>query len=340
MTTRPTTVQQRQQTTEQPVMLFNDPHPVHRVMADTIGARLVPAEQGGLRARLVSAATSSYNAPIILEGGVPLVEGAFLKALRRTNSPVILLAADETQRNITNPLPYYSRAERLAHRLAHRFIDGVIAVSKDVAADTREIIDVPTEVANPFILDERYRELGRLEPDLTGTDVLCVGAYRPGNNQEELIDAAAEAETDVTVHLVGKGTKDATAAPNVRRHGFVDEETLLSLFEQSSVFAFPARAGAFPVATLEAMRAGLPVIASDRVGTQSLVSKIHPRFVTQSWGPSVAASLDWYFDQPIDQRRKYGAKAAAIGSVFDPDYGKQQFEAAYRRVVENVGVSP
>lgn len=326
------------QTVEQspgsPILLYNDPHPVHAEMADAINADFVPATQGGVIDRVTSAAASTYQQPILLEGGVPLIEGAAVKLLRRTNAPVILLAADETQHNIHDPLPYYSRAERLAHRVAHHFIDGAIAVSERTAEYTAALVDGPVETAHPFILPDRYDRLRDLTPALDSQRVLCVGEYRPGNNQDALVEAAQQADTGIHVDLVGKGTADAPAADCVTRHGFVDDGTLIDLYGQTALFAFPARAGAYPVTTLEALAAGIPTWVSDRVGTQTLASELHPRFVGQPWGAALPRDLDWYFSQPVTDREAWSRQARELGAEYQPDPQLSRFEQAYYRVVK------
>lgn len=324
-----------EQTPKSPILLYNDPHPVHAEMADAINADLVPATQGGIIDRVKAAAASSYQRPILLEGGVPLVEGAVVKLLRRTDAPVILLAADETQHNIHDPLPYYSRAERLAHRAAHRFIDGAIAVSERTAEYTESLINGPVETTHPFILPDRYDRLRELDPALDSQRVLCVGKYRPSNNQDALVKAAQQADTDIHVDLVGEGTTDAPAADCVTRHGFVDDDTLIDLYGHAALFAFPARAGAYPVSTLEAHAAGIPTWVSDRVGTQTLASRLHTRFVGQPWGPALANDLDWYFNQPVSDREVWSEQARELGAEYQADTQLARFKEAYQQVVKN-----
>lgn len=316
-----------------PVMLYNDPHPVHRRMAESIGAELIPAEQGNPLKRIRAAISSSYDAPVILEGGVPLFEGAWIQALRRAKGSVILLAADETQYNIHRPLPYYSHVERLIHRIAHRFIDGAIAVSQTVANQTEDLVDGPIAVCNPFILEERWTTLESIEPNLNSGHVVCVGEFRPANGQDILIQAAEKAQTNIHVHLVGKGTEDATTNSNVTRHGYVSDERLFELLGRASLFCLPGRAGAYPVATLEALLAGLPIIVTDRIGTQNLASTINPRFVTQCWPDSIAVSLDWYFASSLEERQEWSSQAKQLGREYNQEAGLRRFEQAYSDVI-------
>ncbi|MFC7045599.1 glycosyltransferase [Halobacteriaceae archaeon GCM10025711] len=302
-------------------------------MAAAIGAEFVPAAQGGAVERvLAGTAHWTDSRPLLLEGGVPLLEGAVANLVNRAG-PVVLLAADETQYDIHHPLPYYTSLERLVHRLSHRFVDGAVAVSEHVAADLRRLIDGPVRVAHPFILQERFERLGAISPALDDRRLLAVGEHRPAMAYDRLVSAVERAETDVTLDLVGKGTENAPGGDAVRRHGFVSEEAFVDRFAAASGFAFVGLAGAFPVTTLEAMRAGVPPIVSDRIGTAPLVADVEPRLVTEPDPDCIAATLDWYFDPDTD-RFALSEAARERSEAFSEERLLPVFEDAFASVLE------
>ena len=111
---------------------------------------------------------------------------------------------------------------------------------------------------------------------------LCVSNFYPYKGHEELVEAAARvvpAFPNVIFLLVGRdsGTMEATRA-RVRERGiegsvrFVGSRTdVPDLLRASDLFVHPSREEGFSNAILEAMAAGLPVVACDVGGNPEAV---------------------------------------------------------------------
>ncbi|WP_160168013.1 glycosyltransferase family 4 protein [Haloterrigena salina] len=320
-----------------PVFLYYDPHPVHEKMASYLDAEMVQCETDGAFARIRAGRSHDFgNRPVILEGGVPLVEGAALKLLG-SSGPVIALGADSTYHDIRNPMTGRTATSRLAHRFAQRFVDGTLAVSERIATIAAELTNEPTRVTHPFVEANRYEELRSLDPSLDGTRILCLGKYRRKNGQDVLVDALSNVGLDCTVDFVGPDTEQIEGPEAVNTHGFVSEAKLVDLFESAALMVFPAPAGAFPVATLEALCAGLPVVTTPGVGTATLVRGVHGRFVADADPTAIAVAIDWYFSLSENKREQFSTLASGYGAGFNEASGLKAFAYEYGNLLADIG---
>jgi glycosyltransferase involved in cell wall biosynthesis len=308
-----------------PVFLYFDPHPVHEKMASYVGAEMVQCERGGVLDRFRAGRSHDFgDRPVILEGGVPLAEGAVLQQLG-TSGPVIALGADSTYHDLVEALPNQSRFSRLTHRVAQRFLDGTLAVSERIGTIAEQFTNAPVRVVHPFVESERYDALRALSPTVDGKKVLCVGKYRKKNGQDLLHAAVDHTEAELTVDFVGPDTNRLSKSDRIRAHGFVSESQLIEMYDEASLVVFPALAGAFPVNTLEALCAATPVVATAQVGTATLVRGVHGRLVTDRDPETIADSLDWFFSLPEAQRETLATRARGYGSGFSEQTGLEAF---------------
>lgn len=95
-----------------------------------------------------------------------------------------------------------------------------------------------------------------------------------------LLEALAGVSAPFHLDLVGDGPDMAAVQAAVARHGLADRVTLLGrrtdvpvLLSRAQVFALISQQEGFPLAILEAMRAGLPVLASDVGGVREAVDE-------------------------------------------------------------------
>lgn len=320
-----------------PVFLYFDPHPVHERVAEYLGAEPIQCRTGGPAGRVLAGARRGFgDRPVLLEGGVPLLEGAVTKLLGESG-PVIALGADSTYRDLFEPMPGRSWASRAAHWAAQPLVDATLAVSDRIAAVAERVTRGPVRVAHPFVTAERFERLRAVDPDLSSDRVLCVGKYRRKNGQDVLAEAVQLADADVTVDFVGPDTESIPDGAGVRRHGFVPEETLLDLFAGASMLAFPAPVGAFPVVTLEGLAAGLPVLTTPRVGTATLARGVHDRLAVDPDPGSAASALEWYDSLPVERRRELGARAAGYGVGFGEADRLPAFGRAFLALLADLG---
>ena len=166
-------------------------------------------------------------------------------------------------------------------RAAVRRADRIITVSDSTASDLRGLLGVPADkidvihsgpgvpVARTPTPEGELRHRLRIP---AGHIVLAVSARRPHKNLERLIRAVA-AVPDCILVLPGYPTdydrglraiaEDLGIAERVVFCGWVDDADLEGLYAAATCVTVPSLVEGFGLPVLEAMRRGVPVIASD-----------------------------------------------------------------------------
>ena len=160
-----------------------------------------------------------------------------------------------------------------ARRLARR-IDASVAVSDAAAELVHRHLGLTCTVLYNGIELERF---GPGRRDRRSRSVLFLGRHEERKGLDVLLEATAELPSDVSILIGGTGPDSPRLRnryggdPRVVWLGQVSEATKLELLLRSSVLCAPSRHGeSFGVVLLEAMAAGLPVVASDLPGYREL----------------------------------------------------------------------
>jgi starch synthase len=186
-----------------------------------------------------------------------------------------------------------SRLERLTRPIAMRGVNGLIVPTSSEAARVRAAYGVPerklARIFNPIDSDfwqrqptqEARRALDL--PDDAGV-VAWHGQLHPRKGLDVLLRAwsdvrAARPGRDLRLVLMGAGEQavsELTAAHPVDGVRFVaewvrDRQRIRTLLSAADVYAFPSRHEGFPVAPIEAMACGLPVVATAAQGIPDLL---------------------------------------------------------------------
>ncbi|WP_286219896.1 glycosyltransferase family 4 protein [Marinobacter apostichopi] len=115
------------------------------------------------------------------------------------------------------------------------------------------------------------------------TLVISIGNIRPAKGYEYLIDAAIGiSETDPDIHFLVIGhqretlfkqlkerTSKAASPPHIHWLGF--REDVAAILRQADIFLLPSVSEGFSIATVEAMMAGVPVIATKSGGPEEII---------------------------------------------------------------------
>lgn len=193
--------------------------------------------------------------------------------------------------------------------------DEVIAVSQTVLRDCiareRFLPKIRTVVYNGIdvsLYEPVYRKAsGALR-------LVTIGALAPRKGQEYAIEAMrliTDAGLDVQLVLVGSGADDAMLRSLVLERGMQDRITFAGehadprrFLSAADVFLLPSRQEGFSNAILEAMAAGLPVIATDVGGNAEAIEHGRGGLIVESHNPAAIAAAITDMDH---NREAFGA---------------------------------
>jgi glycosyltransferase involved in cell wall biosynthesis len=165
--------------------------------------------------------------------------------------------------------------EQLVGRRTRRFIV-VSEADREIGLRYRVLREDQVRVVHNGVPDVPQRaQPDRGEPPV----VIMVARMAPPKDHILILNALAGLNLPFHLHLVGDGPDQAAVEATIRELGLEDRVTLLGRCSDvpdrlaaAHIFALISRQEGFPLAVLEAMRAGLPVVASDVGGVREAVT--------------------------------------------------------------------
>ena len=207
----------------------------------------------------------------------------------------------------------------------------------EVIPNYLDVADFAARVAEVDRERER-RVLGLAEEDLL---VLHVGRFHRQKAQDVLLLAFKEAhreEPRLRLMLAGDGgelPKARVLAGELDLEDRVlfpgDVADPVRLYAAADIFAFPSRWEAFGIALLEAMAAGLPVVATSTGGIPEVVGVDGGQLVEPEQVTSLALALIG-LARDQDLRRDRGTAARTRAREFDARSGVERLAAVYDRL--------
>jgi len=335
-------------------MLYQDPHPAHRGFAEAVDADLVDYRRlsaGAAEDTLLDDVYNGLRYPeydiYIVEGSRPLYAAVVHRALH--GGRLVYLCADHGLYEVgRGEFSGDSRVKSLIGRfgtggiraVGRRYVDGVVAVSEFAAEFTRPIVGerTPIEVAHPYVQPEVFETLGAVEPTLADDVAVTVGRparYKGVDTLVETWPRIRKQHPGAELHVVGSGHPESyEETDGVTTRGYVED--LADALAPAALYVQPSRVDTFPVAVLEAMRAGLPALVTDRTGTRSVVSEVDDGLVVPATTEGLAEGVANYFQRGEKRRRALSESARKRGSTFDAEIRKPAFVRAFEKVVKRL----
>ncbi len=197
-------------------------------------------------------------------------------------------------------------------------------------------LDRPAQVVSCGIDLDHYA--APVRPADRPMSVLFVGRLDAEKNVDQLLRALAPLP-HVRADLVGDGTRrhelealtdDLGIGDRVTFHGFVSDAELVHRYAEADVFCMPGTAELQSLATMEAMAAGLPVVAADALALPHLVHHGENGYL---FAPGAITTISrWIAELAADPaaRAHLGEASRAVVARHDIAGALAAFEAQYR----------
>ncbi|RLE68207.1 MAG: hypothetical protein DRJ45_08315 [Thermoprotei archaeon] len=330
------------------LFVYYVPHPSHRGFAESIGADFWHYNHYFKGSRLPKIAKSGINGLLLpkydvylSEGGAPITPVAIKKHFSRESIHINIIA-DETfmmmKETPEEMKDKYKGYVNLAHKFASKYIDGGIAVSKLAKESAEAFLDIPIRIVHPYIEEKMYERLSKINPNIKGLNIVSVGYGKPAKGMDILVKAfeiVKEEVRDAELYIIGKGNpKEWNKIEGVHVEGYVDD--LIPYFKNASLFVQASRADTFPVTTLEALRAGLPAIVTEKTGTKEVTIKLGMDFVRKVDAEDIAKGILRYFDLSESKRKKLSQKAKELSVMFNKQEMCKRFRQEFWKLLEEI----
>jgi glycosyltransferase involved in cell wall biosynthesis len=226
-----------------------------------------------------------------------------------------------------------------------------VAISREVAASFKRVygLECKAMVPNCIPVDNYRRSMADRfrwrEKERFGRDVflfICVGRLEPQKNPMLLLEAFSELD-DERAHLVmlGEGSLRGQLTSYIREHGLDRRVHLLGQRNEvpeclaaSDVFVLSSSWEGNPLAVMEAMAAGLPVVSAGVGGVPELVeSGQHGLLIRPGDRAGFTNALRTLLNNPEKRAAMANAARARAMAAFNVDRMTQGYANLYRQAV-------
>jgi phosphatidylinositol alpha-mannosyltransferase len=197
---------------------------------------------------------------------------------------------------------------------------------------TRRISVIPNGVSPEFLTIVRRPDL-RQGP----LRLLFVGRLSPQKNVPRLLEALAQVHSDVELAIVGSGPDEGDiearirlmGLENVRMVGAQHGAALHDWYGWADALVLTSEQEGMPLVLLEAMAAGLPIVATDVAGVRATVGDA--ALVAEPTAEGVAAAVDRLASEP-ELRDELSDRGRERVRAFEWDRVVDAIENVYRAV--------
>jgi glycosyltransferase involved in cell wall biosynthesis len=230
-------------------------------------------------------------------------------------------------------------------RFLGRMTDALIHVSAYEAATYRRKVGVPP--CEAFVVRNGLRpdEFAPVVPDPSARDLLFLGMLRSLKGIDVFLRAIARLRHEhgrkVTAHVIGQ-TDEMVRYIGLARSLGIEEQVSFHLpkptreaFAMTHGLVVPSRAESMPYVVLEAIAAGLPIVATRVGGVPEIFGPRADELVPPGDAAALAAAIDRMLADPEQAARDAEARREWLLPRFHIDVMQEQVEKLYRMILDH-----
>lgn len=345
------------------------PHPTHRAFAESINSDFVfvdrilryhDVENAGKLRTYISWFANSLFFQDIKKYDLLLAEGmhippVIMKKLKilSPNQRIAAMLGDEVLFFLATKW-YPRKSQKFLSYILSQY-DALICLSDFQTELAHQILnnkkEKPLIVSGHEIIssDRPKPDLNR-KPKLNGHNLLFIahgpsgwrGFYKGIETLLKTFKIIKEKYNDAELTVIGNwdenyvnGLLEKTGNTRTNINFVGTQKDLLSFFEKADLYIHITNGDAFPIATLEAIRAGVPVLLSEHTGTKEVVCKIDERLVVPMDAVSAAKGIEWYFDLPLEAKKNLSEIGCSVmESYYTAERGIAEFKDAVNKILQ------
>ncbi|MEM7506148.1 MAG: glycosyltransferase [Pseudomonadota bacterium] len=233
------------------------------------------------------------------------------------------------------PLPRPAWPLRL---LSHR-TGAYVAISSEAKRNLTAVAACPVHHIPNGIDLERLGDISRKPAEEGTLRVVSLGNLRPQKNYTHLVEIAAGTQPGIHFSIAGEGAERATIEARIAELGLQDRVRLLgaradvsALLQNADAYLLTSKWEGMPIALIEAMQAGLPIISSDVGGCREILGE-ETGFLCPSDDTEAFTTALNRLAGDTHLRARMGRAARARAKDFGIDPCAEAHEALYAEVL-------
>ncbi len=247
----------------------------------------------------------TFGKPQIVHAHFYSIAAIACKLKKKYDIPFIVT---EHSSKLNKPIQGISKLDQRLAKKAYRYCDQLICVSKALSDNIFNNFG-KNSVIIPNMVDDSVFECHDATISTEPFVFVSVGSLKPIKSFDKLIDAFAKLKGEAKLFIIGDGTERRKLTNQIIQLGLKDHVHLLGqlercvinqVFQKSHAFVLASKSETFGVSYIEAMYAGLPVIATRCGGPESFVDKSNGLLVPVDDEQALIQALE-------DMRRHYTA---------------------------------
>ena len=191
-----------------------------------------------------------------------------------------------------------------ADREALTNASSVITLGKEAWDFFRNTYGIDTTIISNGMADRRVKGISKLSTTDQKIHIIAIGAflYRKGFGyfSEALLMLGAEVRERFVIHLVGDGRDRDAIVKKIEDNNLCDSFEFLGvitqvpyILSQMDVFMLPTQLDTMPIAIIEAMMCGLPIVSTNIGEIPEMIQHGKSGLIIEPNVKSVANALDW-----------------------------------------------